>query len=136
MQACDVYMRGDTIYIFSSAETHNGLRLASEPMLKLDAHSPPQTIGAAIIRALEAAQSGAPAPNDMRAITHGILKFARVKSWKAFVMGARYFFIAWDGARVEIIPGVPAKGGAFLHDPTRTAHCALDAAAIGKIILR
>lgn len=119
-KGCEVYFRKEAIYFISLDKTIPGIWIASEPMIKLNRDVSLRDLGEAVITAIQSSQQGVPMPDDSRAVTKAVLKFAGFKTWNAFAKGALCYDVEYDGMKVHITPQTSSGSGAFILTPIIT----------------
>ena len=133
MKACEVYFRGEAIYIFPQCETETGVGVYCDPKIKIDLNSSSKETGEEIIKALNASRK-VPQPENLHEVTKSVLNFTGFKTWKAFALGASCFLISYDGINIMIMPTIAADNGAFDHLPDKSIKCAFDPEKIGEAV--
>ncbi|MGH9900359.1 MAG: hypothetical protein ACRD68_00810 [Pyrinomonadaceae bacterium] len=132
MKVCQVYVRGESVYVITSWQTEPGFWYATEPMIKLGLDRPPGEVGARILEALNSSRTGVPVPANPKAVTQALTKFVGFKSWGTFAKGAVCFSVDYDGGVVRLIPTVSTGDGGFDHLPDRALICRPDAEEVGR----
>ena len=134
MKACEVYFRGDTVFVNAMAQTVPGFLIRSGPMFKLKREDSPAAWGEAVLNALHAFREGVPMSEAPRTVSQEFLDFSGVKSWNTFTRGALHLSIAYDGRDVSVIPTTRAHGG-FDHLTDRAVRCPPEPQAAGEALL-
>ena len=134
MKACEVYFRGDTVFVNAMAKTVPGFLITSEPMFRLGREEQPAAWGQAVLKALESFRQGVPMPEAPRTANQEFLAFAGVKSWSAFARSALHLSLAYDGREVSVIPTTRAHGG-FDHLTDQAVRSLPEPQALGEALL-
>jgi hypothetical protein len=128
-------MRNGIIYLQPSSKTVKGWLVDTEPVIP----APPdgRNLGAAILEALALSTTGIPHPenlNDPNAAA--IVKAAGVKTYQAFIRGAKCVSIERQGDQLVVTPtrnGGWGKAFLFLRE---TVTCEADATRAGAVLLQ
>lgn len=133
--ACSVYFRPEAIFIFTQHVTEFGWGIAGEPFFRLDVPATAEALGDTVIESLKASRSGIPQPRDLKPITSAVLKFAGVKSWKAFTQEASLVLVSQEKDYIGLMPTVKSGSG-FDHQPDKIVRCDLTPDALGNALLK
>src|SRR5215510_13781614 len=104
MKACDVYFRGNTVFVFTMAQTVPGFLIRSGPMFKFNREDSPSAWGEGVLKALASFRENIPMEMAPRTPSPEFLEFVGVKSWNTFMRNALNLSIAFDGRTVSVIP--------------------------------
>lgn len=135
MKACDVYFRGDTVFVFAMAKTVPGFLIRLGPMFKYKRDEAPSASGEGVLQALAAFRENIPMEQAPRGPSSEFFEFVGVKSWNTFMRNALNLSIAFDGRTVSVTPTVRAHGG-FDHLPDQDVICPPEPQAIGEALLK
>ena len=124
-----IYLREARYFVHSYSVTKDGIAIASEPFLRLESTADDQSLGAAVKSALDAWRAEVASPPASAKLIAPLLRLAGVKSWRAFMRGAKYLSVARDGERtsLEVLKSIgsrfePGPGPAtVLVDPSNLA---------------
>ena len=134
MKACEVYFRGDTVFVFAMAQTVPGFLIQSGPMFKLKRDDPPAAWGETVLKALGSFREHVPVTEAPRTVSPEFLEFTGVKSWNTFIRGTLNLSIGFDGRNVDIIPTARAHGG-FDHLSDQAVISRPEPQAVGEAML-
>jgi hypothetical protein len=120
-QHCEVYFRGDTVFVNSLAKTASfGFLMRSGPTFKVGRGEPPGAWGEAVLKALSSYREGAADPEPPGAVSPEFLTYLGVKSWNTFARGALHLGVEFDGREVSLTPSARNRG-AFEYLPAEQA---------------
>lgn len=131
-----VYPRGADVLVHSQLQTTTGLWILAEPVTRLDGGCSDGIVGSTLRAALEASRSGVCHPKEFKRIVEPLLRAAGVRSYKAFVEGARCVPVHEREGRLTLTPtrnlgskeGFAEEPGAAIVVPATSADEALGAA--------
>lgn len=133
---CEVYFRGDAVFVTSLAETlPNGFMVHYGPMFKLGRDEPPGAWGEAVLKAFASFAKGVPAPAPTGAASPEFLNLVGVKSWNTFTRGALHLGAEHDGREVTLTPSARNRGGFDYLPPEQAVKCPPEPQAIGEALL-
>ena len=135
MKACDVYFRGDTVFVFAMAKTVPGFLIRLGPMFKFKRDDAPSASGEGVLQALASFRENVPMDQAPRGPSPEFFEFVGVKSWNTFMRNALNLSIAFDGRTVSVTPTVRAHGG-FDHLSDQDVTCPPEPQAIGEALLK
>jgi hypothetical protein len=104
MQLASIYLRKQDILIHASSRTTAGVWIMAEPIARLDADCLDERLGEAARAALEGSCQGVPHPASWTGFFAPVLRLAKVRSWAAFVKGARLVCLEQEAGEIKLIP--------------------------------
>src|SRR6266700_4034678 len=106
---CSVFVRGEEIYVATSAKSVSGIYQDIEPIFKLRQEQGPHELGEKLLAALQSYREGVPDRLYRRGVKFPASPFllaTHFTSWRAFEEGARYFSVDDSDDEIEIIPSM------------------------------
>ncbi len=136
MGECDVYSRGDTIYVVSRSPTVRKLWLAVGPAFRVEAPEP-EVVGLAVLDALGASHGALPTPTqeEGRKIERELYRFLGVRSWGDLVRTMACVAVREDGSEVIAERLKPGRGGGLERKGTPFPCSSGKAEDVGRIVL-
>lgn len=135
MNACNIYVDTQHVYVVANAETTHGFNIATEPMIRVDLSAPARVLGSAVIEALNAYKRGVPVPN-LKKVEKAVLSFTGHKSLRTFEQDLSCVFVQIDGEKVRITPTVGGNEGGFLFQQESTIIADFNPESIARAIYR
>jgi hypothetical protein len=99
---CHVYLRNNGIIVATGCTTDLGVGVMTGPAEILSTTCSGMDLGIAIIRRI-AASKEIPTPTEYPAVRNAFLKSIKIRSWKAFVSGAKLVSVDTDGNQVRVV---------------------------------
>jgi hypothetical protein len=95
VKRASAYLRENRIFIQADSRTTAGLWIATGPVASAS-HDDPQEISRLLIACLDASKDGVPHPKEWAGFLKPFLSAVGVRSWKAFVKGAKHVRVSLD----------------------------------------
>lgn len=135
-----IYLKDEMIRILPIVTTTQDISLQAEPVFFLKSNDPVETIGRIALEAFDYCRTGFPHPSNQHEFTlhsRSINKAMKIKTWKAFKLGAKVLDVSINNNVISIHPykneGVRAGFTPLDNEKVRT--CSLDPAELGQAIL-
>ena len=133
-QLCEIYLRKHTIFVISQSLSEFGIGVSIGPMFKVETNTP-QSVGEAVIAALDASRSGISQPDDLGQIQKDLFRFTGTRSWSDLVKTATYVGVTRVGHTVTIMPHRVGPSRAFVPEGNGIACQITDVEGIGLGVL-
>lgn len=135
MQSVSVYLRDTTYFVVVIHGSGGGDPcISSGPVVGLPAGSDAQTLGSAILAALDQSTKAVPWPTDWKKVTEPLLLAASVKSWSAFAKRATSARVDRFAHAISVSPSVREKSS-FMAQPDKVIQLAApNAASLGEVV--
>jgi hypothetical protein len=113
-QRASVYARSDGFYVVSDDRTVAGFYIVGAA-IRLDAEADDQTLGSAIVSALDASRDRVPSPARDAPIADSLVSLSPARSWRAFARPAQFVGVAKDDGEIAFEPWrhMPGRSDAF-----------------------
>lgn len=139
-KSASIYLKDGMIRILPIVTTTQHISLEAEPVFFLHASDAVETIGKIALEAFDYCRADFPHPSNQHEFTlhsRSINKAMKIKTWKAFQLGAKTLSIRIENSIISIHPykneGVRAGFTPLGKEKVRT--CSLDPAELGQAIL-
>jgi hypothetical protein len=120
MRRATIYFRNGSLFVHASSRSTDGVWVASEPFLKVEASANDVDLGGAVRGALDCSRTDIPHPTSWTGLLDPLLALAGVKSWSTFAKSALCAEVEEEGGLASVVPtdNLGARGG-FQPDPSR-----------------
>jgi hypothetical protein len=119
MKSCEVFLCGDSFYIFPKAETVDGIRYNCPPFSKIGKDIDGSALGETIYLSLQSSKSQVKIPSDLKNVVSQTVTFTGYKTWNSFARHSLGICIEWNGDEAFIIPLSGQKDGSFSFVPEK-----------------